>query len=128
MLEFSAFNNIDKCWLEWGTSNQKSINILYLNQLITILLTHTTTINDSAISCLFVNTLQVSSDPVVDLVDLLSCCCLACSNGPYWFVGQNNVLPVGDFILDCVELSLDDFDCSVFFSFGKSFSKTEDYL
>ncbi len=126
MLEFSALNNVDETWFQRCTSNQKSINVLNLNQLVTVLFAHTTTINDSAIGCLFVDALQVSSDPVVDLVDLLSCCCLASSNRPHRFVSQNHILPVGYFILDCVKLSFNNFDCSVLFSFGKSFSKTED--
>ncbi len=50
----------------------------------------------------------------------------ASSNGPDWLVCQDDIVPVVDFILDCVKLSLDDFNGFVLLSFGQSFSKAED--
>jgi len=125
VFEFCTFNDVDETWLKRSSSDQKSVNILYLNQLVTILFSNTASVNDSAVSGFLVNSFQIFSDPGVNFIDLFSSGSLSCSNGPNWFISQDNVVPVSDFVFNGIELSLNDFNCSVFFSFSESLTETE---
>lgn len=126
VLQFAAVNNINKARFQGCASDQKSIHVLHLDQLVAVLFSHTSTVNDSAVSGLLAYAFEVWSNPVVDFIHLLCGRSFTSSNGPDWFVCQNDIVPVVDFILDCVKLSLDDFDSFVLLSFGQCFSKAED--
>lgn len=61
----------------------------------------------------------------MDFVNLLGSGCFTGTDGPDRFISKDNVIPVGDFVLDGVKLTLDDFDGLVGFTFCQSFTETE---
>ena len=125
MFKFCTFNDVDETWFKRSSSNQKSVNVLYLNQLVAVLFRDTSSVNDSAVGCFLVNSFQILSDPIMNFIDLFSSSSLSCSNCPNWFISQDNVVPICNLVFNSIELSLNNFNCSVLFSFSKSFTKTE---
>lgn len=125
MFKFCTFDDSDETWFERSSSYQKSVNVLYLNQFVTVFLAYTASVNNSAVCCFLVNSLQILSDPVVNLVNLFSCGSLSCSDCPNWFISQNNILPICNLVFNSIKLPLNDFNCFVLFSFSKSFTKAE---
>lgn len=125
MFKFGAVDNLNKTRLQWGTSNKKPVNVFNLNQLCAVFISHTSSINDAAISCLLVNTFQIWANPVVDLINLLCSGCLSRSDGPDRFISQNNIIPVSDFVFNSVKLSFYNFDRLALLSFAQSLTKTE---
>ena len=51
---------------------------------------------------------------------------LSSSNGPHWLIGENDLSPVGDAVLDSVKLSFEDIVGLLSFTFSQSLSNTED--
>lgn len=125
MLEFGTFDNVEKSRFKWCTSDQKAVNVLYLDQFVAVFVSNTTTVNYAAVGSFLVDAFEIWSDPVVDFVNLLGSGCFTSTDGPNGFVSKDDVVPVGDSVLDGVKLTLDDFDGLISFTFGQSFTETE---
>jgi hypothetical protein len=105
-------NNVNKGGLQAGTSDEETINVLGLGELVAVLLTNTATVDDSSVvrgslaNLLF----QVCADGGVHLLSLLSRGNLAGTNGPDGLVGNDDLAPVLDLLGDGAELVGDDLD------------------
>ena len=113
---------------EGCTSNEESINILLSNKSSHILGVGRTSILDSSSGGDLSR--DVISQPLPDIgVGILGNLwsgSLSSSNGPHWLIGENDLSPVGDAVLDSVKLSFEDIVGLLSFTFSQSLSNTED--
>ena len=120
--------HLTELWFEGGTSHEESINILLSNKSSYILGVSRTSILDSSsggdLSRDVIS--QPLSDIGVSILGNLWSGGLSSSNGPHWLIGENNLSPVGDAVLDGVKLSLEDIVGLLSFTFSQSLSNTED--
>jgi hypothetical protein len=99
-------DNIHKRRLQTSTSDQEPIDIRLLAQVLAVLLADTTTIDDS---CLFRDLfadllLQPFSDSSMDFLSLLSASNFTGTDGPNWFICNNDLAPVRNLFLDSLKL------------------------
>lgn len=97
-------------WLKRSSSNQEAINVWLLAQILAVLLTDTATVDDSGLlSGLRADLgLQPVSNSSVDFLCLLSRSNFSSANSPNWLVSNNYLRPVGDLILDSLQLRSND--------------------
>ena len=106
MINWSSLfvHRIDDCnesFFEGGTSNEESIDIFSTNEVTTVGVTDGSTIDDSGVQTNL--SIDLGGEPFTDaFVDFL---CLfwssnfACSNSPYWFISNRDLIPVFNFQL-----------------------------
>lgn len=100
-----------------------------MDKFIAVLFCDAASVNDATVSSLGADFVEVLADPGVDFVDLLGGCGFAGSNGPDRLVCEDDIGPVAlSDVLDRVQLTLNDFDRSAFFSFQQCLSETKDHL
>lgn len=122
------FYNLQEGRFQGSSSNKESVNVVDSDQFLAVVLRYTASVDDSAVSGNWVDTGKISANPAVDLPDLLCGCCLACADGPDWLVGKDDVLPIVDNVLNCVQLTLNNLDGAIFLPFLEGFSEAEDNL
>jgi hypothetical protein len=98
--------------LEGSTANQETVNVGLLAELLAVLLADTATVQDAGlVSDLVANLLlQPGTDGGVDLLGLLSGGDLAGTNGPDGLVGNDNLAPVADLLLESGKLVGNDLE------------------
>ena len=89
----ASLDDVSEALLKGGTTDQEAVDIGLRDKVCSILLGDGAAIEDAG---LLRNVsadvgLQPGAELVVDLLSLLWGSGLACSDGPYWLVGDNNV-------------------------------------
>ena len=105
-------DDVNKGGLQRGTTNEETVNVLLLGELVAVLLADTATVDDSGVVRGGLADLlgEVLTNSGVDLLSLLSAGDLAGTNGPDGLVGNDNLAPVLDLLGDGAELVGDDLD------------------
>jgi len=93
-------------WLKRSSSNQESINVWLLAQILAVLLTDTAPVDDSGLlSSLRADLgLQPVSNSSVDFLCLLSRSNFSGANSPNWLISNDYLGPIGNLILDSLQL------------------------
>lgn len=105
-------DDINESGLEGSTTDEETVNVLLLGQLLAVLLADGTTVDDSGLLGSILADLlgQPLTERGVHLLGLLSGSDLAGTDGPDGLVCNNNLAPVLDLVGDSLELGGDDLD------------------
>ena len=120
-------DDINEGGLKGGTTDEETVNVLLLGELVAVLLADTATVDDSGVvrSGLADLLSEVLTDGGVDLLSLLSGGDLAGADGPDGLVGNDNLAPVLDLLGDSAELVGNDIDGLVGLSLLKGLANAE---
>jgi len=93
--------------LEGGTSDEETINVWLLDELISVLVSHGTTVEDTGLvgGLLGDVGLKPGSDALVGLLGLVWGGSNSGTDGPDWLVGDDDLAPVVNLLTDGSELS-----------------------
>jgi len=103
-------DDLSKLWLERGSTDEEAIDVCLGDQFCCILRVGRSSILDSCgVGDVVVDVLgEPSSDVSMGLLSDSWGSCLSGADGPDWFVGKNDGLPVGNGTLEGFELLLED--------------------
>lgn len=120
-------DDVNKGRLKGGTTDEETVNVLLLGELVAVLLADTATVDDSGVvrSSLADLLGKVLADGGVDLLGLLSAGDLAGADGPDGLVGNDDLAPVLDLLGDSAELVGNDVDSLVGLSLLEGLANAE---
>lgn len=120
-------DDINEGGLEGGTTDEETVNVLLLGELVAVLLADTATVDDSGVVRSGLADLlgEVLADGGVNLLGLLSAGDLAGADGPDGLVGNDDLAPVLDLLGDGTELVGNDVDGLVGLSLLKGLANAE---
>ena len=105
-------DDVNKGRLKGSTTDEETVNVLLLGELVAVLLADTATVDDSGVVRSGLADLlgEVLADGGVNLLGLLSAGDLAGADGPDGLVGNDDLAPVLDLLGDSAELVGNDVD------------------
>lgn len=111
----AVLDDVGEGRFERSSTNQEPIDILLLDQVLGVLLSYRTTVDNTDFVGWLARSLQVFPEPAVHLLSLLWSGSQTSSDGPDWFIGQDELIPPNavnlsllNKFLERVKLPLDD--------------------